>query len=177
LVMTSNVGSAAISELGATNPDEARREAMEALRASFRPEFLNRVDEIVMFNPLSKDQLAHIVDLQLADIAKLLVDRNITLELTPAARQLVLDEGYDPAYGARPLRRTLQRLVQDPLAMQILAGTVLPGDHVIVDVDPATHKVKFVRKPAAESAAPETSAAAVAAASSTAPPASRSKKK
>jgi ATP-dependent Clp protease ATP-binding subunit ClpB len=176
LVMTSNVGSAAISELGATNPDEARREAMEALRASFRPEFLNRVDEIVMFNPLTKDQLAHIVDLQLADIAKLLGDRNITLELTPAARKLVLDEGYDPAYGARPLRRTLQRLVQDALAMQILAGTVLPGDHVIVDVDPATHKVKFVRKAAAESAASDTNAAAAGAASSTAPT-SRSRKK
>ena len=150
---------------------------MEALRASFRPEFLNRVDEIVMFNPLAKDQLAHIVDLQLADIAKLLVDRNITLELTPAARQLVLDEGYDPAYGARPLRRTLQRLVQDPLAMQILAGTVLPGDHVIVDVDPATHKVKFVRKPATESPAAEMNAAAAGASTSTNPPASRSKKK
>ncbi len=159
LVMTSNVGSAAISELGANDPEEARREAMQALRAAFRPEFLNRVDEIVMFNPLGKEQLAHIVDLQLADIAKLLGDRNITLELTPAARQLVLDEGYDPAYGARPLRRTLQRLVQDALAMQILAGTVLPGDHVIVDVDSATHKIKFVRKPAAESAAAQTAGA------------------
>ena len=157
LVMTSNVGSAAISELGVNDPEEARREAMEALRAAFRPEFLNRVDEIVMFNPLGKDQLAHIVDLQLADVAKLLADRNVTLELTPVARQLVLDEGYDPAYGARPLRRTLQRLVQDPLAMQILAGTVLPG------VDPANRKIKFVRKQSAEPAARESSAAAAAA--------------
>jgi ATP-dependent Clp protease ATP-binding subunit ClpB len=176
LVMTSNVGSAAISELGAQDPEQARREAMEALRAAFRPEFLNRVDEIVIFNPLGKDQLAHIVDLQLADIAKLLADRNVTLELTPAARQLVLDEGYDPAYGARPLRRTLQRLVQDPLAMQILAGTVLPGDHVIVDVDAATHKVKFVRKPAAtEASAPSVSAAAVGATSTASKSRSKSK--
>jgi ATP-dependent Clp protease ATP-binding subunit ClpB len=159
LVMTSNVGSAAISELSANDPEEARREAMEALRAAFRPEFLNRVDEIIMFNPLGKEQLAHIVDLQLADIAKLLDDRNVTLELTPAARQLVLDEGYDPAYGARPLRRTLQRLVQDALAMQILAGTVLPGDHVIVDVDSATHKIKFVRKPSAAPVAAEANVA------------------
>jgi ATP-dependent Clp protease ATP-binding subunit ClpB len=177
LVMTSNVGSAAISELGATNPEEARREAMEALRAAFRPEFLNRVDEIVMFSPLGKDQLAHIVDLQLADIAKLLADRNITLELTPAARQLVLDEGYDPAYGARPLRRTLQRLVQDALAMQILAGTVLPGDHVIVDVDPATHKVKFVRKPSTDSASEETNAVGASAGAAATATASRSKRK
>jgi ATP-dependent Clp protease ATP-binding subunit ClpB len=147
LVMTSNVGSAAISELAGHDPETARREAMEALRAAFRPEFLNRVDEIVMFNPLGKEQLAKIVDLQLADVAKLLADRNVTLELTPAARQLVLDDGYDPAYGARPLRRTLQRLVQDPLAMQILAGTVLPGDHVIVDADHATHGMKFQRQP------------------------------
>jgi ATP-dependent Clp protease ATP-binding subunit ClpB len=173
LVMTSNVGSAAISELGVNDPEEARREAMEALRAAFRPEFLNRVDEIVMFNPLGKDQLAHIVDLQLADVAKLLADRNVTLELSPAARQLVLDEGYDPAYGARPLRRTLQRLVQDPLAMQILAGTILAGDHVMVDVDPATRKVKFVRKPAADAAGAESSAVAAGAGAS----ASRSKSK
>jgi ATP-dependent Clp protease ATP-binding subunit ClpB len=173
LVMTSNVGSAAISELGVNDPEEARREAMEALRAAFRPEFLNRVDEIVMFNPLGKDQLAHIVDLQLADVAKLLADRNVTLELSPAARQQVLDEGYDPAYGARPLRRTLQRLVQDPLAMQILAGTILAGDHVMVDVDPATRKVKFVRKPAADAAGAESSAVAAGAGAS----ASRSKSK
>jgi ATP-dependent Clp protease ATP-binding subunit ClpB len=175
LVMTSNVGSAAISELGANDPEEARREAMEALRAAFRPEFLNRVDEIVMFNPLGKEQLAHIVDLQLADIAKLLVDRNITLELTPAARQLVLDEGYDPAYGARPLRRTLQRLVQDALAMQILAGTVLPGDHVIVDVDSATRRIKFVRKPVAETSSAEATAVPAGAAVSPKPKAKSAK--
>jgi ATP-dependent Clp protease ATP-binding subunit ClpB len=169
LVMTSNVGSAAISELAATDPAAAQREAMEALRAAFRPEFLNRVDEIVMFKPLGKEQLAKIVDLQLADIAKLLADRNITLELSPAARQLVLDEGYDPAYGARPLRRTLQRLVQEPLAMQILAGTVLPGDHVIVEADAATHSVKFQRQPRpaqTADAAPEPKASAANASSS-----------
>jgi ATP-dependent Clp protease ATP-binding subunit ClpB len=169
LVMTSNVGSAAISELAGHDSESARREAMEALRAAFRPEFLNRVDEIVMFNPLGKQQLAKIVDLQLADIAEMLADRNITLELNPAARQLVLDEGYDAAYGARPLRRTLQRLVQEPLAMQILAGTVLPGDHVIVDADPATHSVKFQRQPrpahTADEVAGKSASAAVASAS------------
>ncbi len=153
LVMTSNVGSAAISEYATTDPARARREADEALRATFRPEFLNRVDEIVIFNPLGKEQLEKIVELQLAQVEKMLADRNVTLELTPAARKLVLAEGYDPAYGARPLRRTLQRLVQDPLATQILSGTILPGDHVIVDAD-ASGKMKFTRKPGVDSASP-----------------------
>jgi ATP-dependent Clp protease ATP-binding subunit ClpB len=156
LIMTSNVGSAAISELAVSDPARARREADEALRAAFRPEFLNRVDEIVIFNPLGKDQLEKIVELQLKHVDEMLADRNVTLELTPAARKLVLAEGYDPAYGARPLRRTLQRLVQDPLATQILDGTILPGDHVIVDVD-AAGKVNFQRKPGAP-ASPESSA-------------------
>jgi ATP-dependent Clp protease ATP-binding subunit ClpB len=147
IVMTSNVGSAAISELAGRDPERARREAMEALRAAFRPEFLNRVDEIVMFNPLGKDQLAKIVDLQLKEAMKLLAERNVTVELTPAAREMVLAEGFDPAYGARPMRRAMQRLVQDPLAMKILDGTILPGDHVLADVDAATHQIKFQRKP------------------------------
>jgi ATP-dependent Clp protease ATP-binding subunit ClpB len=149
IVMTSNVGSAAISELAGRDAERARREAMEALRAAFRPEFLNRVDEIVMFNPLGKEQLAKIVDLQLKDAMKLLAERNVTVELTPAARELVLAEGFDPAYGARPMRRATQRLVQDPLAMKILDGTILPGDHVIADVDPATRQMRFQRKPSA----------------------------
>jgi ATP-dependent Clp protease ATP-binding subunit ClpB len=151
LIMTSNVGSAAISELATKDPEKARREAMDALRASFRPEFLNRVDEIVIFNPLGKDQLEKIVEMQLTQVEKMLSERNVTLELSPAARKLVLAEGYDPAYGARPLRRTLQRLVQDPLAMQILEGKILPGDHVKVDVD-ANGRVKFERKPASSDA-------------------------
>ena len=151
MVMTSNVGSAAISELAAQDMKLARKEAMEALRAAFRPEFLNRVDEIVIFNPLGKEQLERIVDLQLADIAKMLGERQITIELTSAARQFVLTEGYDPAYGARPLRRTLQRLVQEPLAMQILEGKVLPGDHVKVDFDKAADRLKFDRRAVAAS--------------------------
>jgi ATP-dependent Clp protease ATP-binding subunit ClpB len=164
LVMTSNVGSAAISELASGDIERARREAMEALRAAFRPEFLNRVDEIVIFNPLGKNQLEKIVDLQLADIAKMLRERQLTLELTSAARQLILTEGYDPAYGARPLRRTLQRLVQEPLAMQILEGKVLPGDHVKVDVDSSTGKLKFDRRPEGVAAPPSGKKAPAAAA-------------
>src|ERR1700751_5951761 len=153
LVMTSNVGSTAISELSAQNPERARKEAMDALRAAFRPEFINRIDEIVIFNPLGKAQLEHIVDLLLRSVENLLKEREITLELTPAAKQLVATEGYDPAYGARPLRRAIQRLVQDPLALEILEGAILPGDHLRVDRDGRKDAMRFervqARKPAA----------------------------
>jgi ATP-dependent Clp protease ATP-binding subunit ClpB len=145
LVMTSNVGSSAIFELSAQNPERARKEAMEALRASFRPEFINRIDEIVIFNPLGKAQLEGIVKLLLRNVEKLLEERKITLELTPKAYELLLEEGYDPAYGARPLRRTIQRLIQDPLALQILEGNVVPGDHVRVDRDGKSGAVRFDR--------------------------------
>jgi ATP-dependent Clp protease ATP-binding subunit ClpB len=153
LVMTSNVGSTAISELTGKDPERARKEAMEALRAAFRPEFINRIDEIVIFNPLGKEQLAKIVGLLLKSVEKLLAERQITLELKPAAQELLLREGYDPAYGARPLRRTIQRLIQDPLALQILEGKVLPGDHVIADRDGQRDVMRFERKPAKQPAA------------------------
>ena len=153
LVMTSNVGSSAISELAGNDPERARKEAMEALRAAFRPEFINRIDEIVIFNPLGKEQLGKIVGLLLKNVEKLLAERQMTLELKPAAQELLLREGYDPAYGARPLRRTIQRLIQDPLALQILEGKVLPGDHVIVDRDGQKDVMRFERKPAKQPAA------------------------
>jgi ATP-dependent Clp protease ATP-binding subunit ClpB len=143
LVMTSNVGSAAIYELAGKDPDAARKEAMAALRAAFRPEFINRIDEIVIFNPLGKEQLGKIVRMLLKNVEKLLAERQITLELTPAAEELILREGYDPAYGARPLRRTIQRMIQDPLALQILEGKVLPGQRVRVDRDASGDKMRF----------------------------------
>jgi ATP-dependent Clp protease ATP-binding subunit ClpB len=153
LVMTSNVGSTAIFELANRDPERARKEAMEALRAAFRPEFINRVDEIVIFNPLGKEQLERIVGLLLHGVEQLLAERQITLELTPAARELLVREGYDPAYGARPLRRTIQRLIQDPLALQILEGKVLPGERIRVDRDGQKDAMRFERltsqKPAA----------------------------
>jgi len=143
LVMTSNVGSAALFELADTDAEHARKEAMDALRATFRPEFLNRIDDIVIFNPLGREQLEKIVDLQLTSVSKLLAERQVRIELTPAARALILAEGYDPAYGARPLRRTIQRVIQDPLALEILDGRVLPGD--VIRVDTAGGKMKFER--------------------------------
>src|SRR5260221_990546 len=152
LVMTSNVGSAAIFELSNKEPEQARKLAMDALRAAFRPEFLNRIDEIVIFNPLGKEQLERIVDLLLKNVEKLLAERQITLELTPAAKELLLREGYDPAYGARPLRRTIQRMIQDPLALQILEGAILPGDHIRVDRDAKKYTMRFERVPAKQPA-------------------------
>jgi ATP-dependent Clp protease ATP-binding subunit ClpB len=153
LVMTSNVGSTAIFELAHRDPERARKEAMDALRGAFRPEFINRIDEIVIFNPLGKEQLERIVDLLLRGVEQLLAERRITLELTSAAKQLLVREGYDPAYGARPLRRTIQRLVQDPLALQILEGKVLPGDHVRVDRDGQSDSMRFERVQAKRPAA------------------------
>jgi len=153
LVMTSNVGSTAIFELSEKDPERARKEAMEALRAAFRPEFINRIDEIVIFNPLGKEQLARIVGMLLKNVEKLLAERQITLEITPAATEVLLREGYDPAYGARPLRRTIQRLIQDPLALQILEGRVLPGDRVIVDRDGQKEAMRFERVAAKQPAA------------------------
>src|SRR5207245_5175600 len=153
LVMTSNVGSTAIFELSSKDPELARKEAMDALRASFRPEFINRIDESVIFNPLGKEQLKIIVGMLLKNVEKLLAERKITLELTPAAQELLLSEGYDPAYGARPLRRTIQRLIQDPLALQILEGKILPGDHVRVDRDGQKDAMRFERMPAKQPAA------------------------
>ncbi|HUL34836.1 MAG TPA: ATP-dependent chaperone ClpB [Candidatus Eisenbacteria bacterium] len=153
LVMTSNVGSTAIFELSGKDPEAARKQAMEALRAAFRPEFINRIDEIVIFNPLGKEQLGRIVGLLLKNVERLLAERQIALELTPAATEVLLREGYDPAFGARPLRRTIQRLIQDPLALQILQGAVLPGDHIRVDKDGQKEAMRFervaVKQPAA----------------------------
>jgi len=138
LIMTSNIGAAQLSTAWADGEEgfeEAKTRAMEELRKHFRPEFLNRVDDTVVFHPLGESQLTHIVDLRLADLQKLLADRRITLELTDAARAAIFKAGYDRAYGARPLKRAIQRLVQDPLAMRILDGRVLHGDRVKVSAD------------------------------------------
>jgi len=107
--------------------------SLEALRGHFRPEFINRIDEIVFFHQLSKEQTATIVDIQLGGLLRRLADRKITVELTAAAKDLVVQEGYDPVYGARPLKRALQRMVLDPLALRVLDGEFGEGDHIVVD--------------------------------------------
>jgi len=153
IVMTSNVGSAAIFELSEKDPKKARELAMGALRELFRPEFLNRIDDIVMFGPLGRDQIERIVELQLHNVVNLLAERKITLTLTPAAKTLLFREGYDPAYGARPMKRAIQRLIQDALALKILDGEVLPGDEVTVDAGPGGDAMRFERAGAKVAAA------------------------
>jgi ATP-dependent Clp protease ATP-binding subunit ClpB len=134
VIMTSNLGSAVLQDPRISDA-ERRRLVMEAVRAHFRPEFLNRVDEIIIFSPLTQEQITTIVDIQLEQLRKRLVQRKITLTLTPAAKQLLASEGYDPTYGARPLKRVIQRRLQDPLALAILEGRFHDGDHIEVDVE------------------------------------------
>ena len=138
LIMTSNLGSAQLSTAWADSDEgfqEATDRVMEVLRQHFRPEFLNRVDDIVVFHSLGEEQMTHIIDLRLAELQGMLADRKIKLELTPAARRAIFEAGYDKAYGARPLKRAVQRMVQDQLAVRILDGSVLHGDAVRIDAD------------------------------------------
>jgi ATP-dependent Clp protease ATP-binding subunit ClpA len=112
-----------------------KRDVMEVLRSQFRPEFLNRVDEVIVFHALTDEDLAAIVGLLLADLDRRLAAQDITLELTPAAKALIVREGTDPAFGARPLKRTIQRLVENPLARALVSGDFRPGDRVTADAD------------------------------------------
>jgi ATP-dependent Clp protease ATP-binding subunit ClpB len=146
LIMTSNLGAHLLQAENLSSEtafDAAREEVTQLLRQSFRPEFLNRVDDIVIFRPLGEEQLAHIVDLRLTDLRKLLEPRKITLELNEGARHQLMLTGYDRQYGARPLKRAIQRLIQDPLAIKILDGEILHGDHVRVDADPLKNRFIF----------------------------------
>jgi ATP-dependent Clp protease ATP-binding subunit ClpB len=146
LIMTSNLGAAMLAgEKLKTEQDfdMARESVMRVLREHFRPEFLNRVDDIVTFRSLGNAQLSKILDLRVNEVRKLLEDRAISIELTEPARQLILAAGSDAAYGARPLKRALQRMVQDPLAIKILDGEVLHGAHVRVDVDRKSNQLVF----------------------------------
>lgn len=132
LVMTSNLGSQFLVDQ-TMEPEAQKKAVMDVVEASFKPEFLNRLDEVVMFDPLSLDDLSKIVDLQVHQLEVRLADRRLKLDVTPAAREWLALTGYDPAYGARPLRRLVQREIGDQLARKILAGEVLDGDTVLVD--------------------------------------------
>ncbi len=144
VIMTSNIGSHFIAEAAMksaalhtkeiTIEEGVRREVMDTLRQHFRPEFLNRVDEIIIFQPLTREQMRSIIDIQLRGLMKRLEERKIRIELGDRAKDLIIEEGYDPTYGARPLKRTLQRQVLDPLAMRVLQGDFREGDTVRVDV-------------------------------------------
>jgi ATP-dependent Clp protease ATP-binding subunit ClpB len=136
IIMTSNIGSTYILEHTGDDRAVVEAQVMGALRQHFRPEFLNRVDDVIVFRPLGKGEIEHIIDLQLARLEKLLADRKLSLQLTPEAREILATEGYDPAFGARPLKRAIQRLLQNPLAMAVLEGKFSEGDHIVVGVDP-----------------------------------------
>ena len=134
IIMTSNVGSSYILERGTRDWAEVETVVTAELRRQFKPEFLNRVDDIIIFHPLGMEQLDKIIDLQLRRLEQLLAERKMTIELTPDARRAIAEEGYDPSFGARPLKRAIQRLIQNPLALAVLEGRFGEGDHVVVGV-------------------------------------------
>jgi ATP-dependent Clp protease ATP-binding subunit ClpB len=147
VVMTSNVGSQFITSYAGQRDDasyeQMKRQVTDTLRQVFRPEFLNRIDEIIVFHALGTDDLAHIVELLLGDLSRRLADHDLELEVTPAAQSLIAREGHDPAYGARPLRRSIQRLVENPLARALLEGQFKPGRRIKVDADPVSGTLVF----------------------------------
>jgi ATP-dependent Clp protease ATP-binding subunit ClpB len=137
IVLTSNLGSEALASLpDGADIEQARPAVMEAVRAAFRPEFLNRLDEILLFRRLSRADMTGIVEIQLTRLRKLLADRKITLDLDDAAKAWLADKGYDPVYGARPLKRVIQRELQNPLATQILEGKIPDGSTVHIGASP-----------------------------------------
>ena len=153
IIMTSNVGSGVIGEgnpigfsvnqRGKSAVEDVRKRLLDALRQTFRPEFLNRVDDIIVFKSLTKEHLGVIIDLQLKRVEKMLVTRGLKMEVTAAAKTVILNDSYDPAYGARPLRRSIQKLVQDPLALRLLSGDFVPGETVLVDQDGESGTLRF----------------------------------
>jgi ATP-dependent Clp protease ATP-binding subunit ClpB len=154
LILTSNLGSAEIANQ--SMDENAKRETvMAVVRATFKPEFLNRLDDIILFDPLTTEELAEIVDLQVAMLARRLAERRLTLHVTPAAREWLALTGFDPIYGARPLRRLVQSAIGDQLARALLAGDILDGDTVRVDRDPAADALTVAaeRLPAASATA------------------------
>ncbi|MFN8009270.1 MAG: ATP-dependent chaperone ClpB [Terriglobia bacterium] len=145
IIMTSNIGSAWIQELGQRDPAEMQSRVMEMLRETFKPEFLNRVDDIIIFNSLGRQEINRIIDIQLQRLQRLLAEKKLSIELTPKARELLFKEGYDPTYGARPLKRALQHQIQDKLALKILDGEFLPGDRILIDADWSAGAMTFTK--------------------------------
>ena len=141
IIMTSNMGSQVIAEI--QDEEHMRTEVMEIVRQTFRPEFLNRVDDIIIFHPLTQQDIARIVDIQLVNLQRLLDPKNLKLELTSAAKEFLARVGYDPVYGARPLKRAIQQYVQNPLAMELLKGNVQEGESVVADFDAKTDQLVF----------------------------------
>ncbi len=159
IVMTSNVGTGIVEKntIGFSvhakdgRTEGTKKRLLDSLRLQFRPEFLNRVDDIIVFNSLTREHLTRIVDIQLNNVAKLLKERLLNLEITAAAKDRIISEGYDPQYGARPMRRAIQRLIQDPLALKLITGVFSEGDTILVDAPASAEQeltfTKLVRAP------------------------------
>jgi ATP-dependent Clp protease ATP-binding subunit ClpB len=158
IVMTSNVGTSMVEKnaIGFSvhardgHMEDTRNRLLEALRNQFRPEFLNRVDDIIVFNTLTRENLSSIVDIQIGNVAQLLKERKIHLEVTPAAKDRIISEGFDPQYGARPMRRAIQRLIQDPLAAKLINGDFIEGDSILADVEAQGGGLQFTKLVPAE---------------------------
>jgi len=150
LIMTSNIGSQDILEMGTESWEQVETKVTELLRRTFRPEFLNRVDDTIIFRPLSSEDIAKIVELQIKRVERLVAERKLQLEVTAAAKQLLVAEGYDPVYGARPLKRAIQRLLQNPLALAVLEGKFSEGDRIRVDRAKDGNSLSFERVRASE---------------------------
>ena len=147
LIMTSNVGSSWILEHSGDDWEIVEAKVREDLHGHFRPEFLNRIDEILVFRPLSRENLSHIAGMQLRRLQDFAADRDISLDISEQAKEKIADEGYDPAFGARPLKRAIQRLVSDPLALELLNGRFGDGDSIRIDVEPDTGDIVFEKLP------------------------------
>lgn len=137
IVMTSNIGSEHILDVSGddTQYETMRNRVMDALRSHFRPEFLNRVDDTILFHALSRSEMSHIIRIQLKRVESLLRDQKISFEISPAACDFLVEKGYDPVYGARPLKRAIQREIENPLATKILENTFISGDTIYIDQD------------------------------------------
>jgi ATP-dependent Clp protease ATP-binding subunit ClpB len=157
VIMTSNVGSQLILERSESSEEgdwkRTEQAVLAALRGVFKPEFLNRIDDVVVFHPLGRGEIDHIVDLQLAHLRKLLADRKLTLRLTDTARALLAEEGYDPVFGARPLKRAVQRMLQNPLALAVLEGRFKDGDVIVAEVQLGEEALVFSHGDATDAAA------------------------
>jgi ATP-dependent Clp protease ATP-binding subunit ClpB len=145
IIMTSNIGSQWIQELGDDQRTKMEQRIWDSLRSTFKPEFLNRVDEIIIFQSLSSEQISQIVDIQVDRLRKRLEDKKIDLKLSDSARQFLAQKGYDPAYGARPLKRAIQKYIENPLAMELLSGNIHPGNTVVAEAE--EENLVFYQKP------------------------------
>ena len=154
LIMTSNIGTEFIrrggtlgflQEEGSSDDKEANQKISKSLKETFRPEFLNRIDEVIIFSPLTLEQMFEIVDLQMDEISQRLAEHGLKVELTRNAREWLAKEGFDPSFGARPLKRTLQKFVESPLSISLLSGEFKEGDKVMVDLDEAGAKLVFTK--------------------------------